>query len=322
MTRRAEVLNEIVAEVRRLRVGGARASAIARELTNRGLMGTEIKAHFDAAFGIDVVNPLYWPCDADGQFIAAKLDKLIEPLIDSAGDAWTLAPAYPDLLRRRDRHAFRGLARETGNIFVVRAAEPRAAQYVGRAGFRPFPIHLLDVTRLEAPNEGLVAADPGSEELAATLAALRPPLSFEGYRDRLAAEGLSIADAAEGFVIRDRSGTRFYSGYQLLGVYRNQSGSSAWSGREGERLRWALNRRMGEDLVQFGPHDDWDGRRALEPGNRLRGPLAPALFFTPDGNVNVRFDAESIASYYRFLGIDWDSLYPPDPIPAPEREEI
>lgn len=321
MTRPAEILSEIVLDIRRMRFKGARASDIANELARRGFIDPEVKDHFDAAFGTNIIDPMYLSRDAQGQFISADFDEMTEPAIAATGDSWTQAPPYPDLFRRRDRHAFRKLASETGNVFIVQAAIPNAAQFVGMSGFKPFPLHLLDIARTEAPNAGLVSADPESKALHDALGSLRPALTYEDYLDLLASAGLSVGNRFEGFIVRDSQGTCFYPGYRLLGVYRESSGTSAWSGADGERMRWLLNRRMGEDLVQFGPHDDWDGRRLLEPDNPLRGPLAPALFFTPEGNVTVCFDAESIERYYRFLKIDWDALYPSEMTESEADEE-
>jgi hypothetical protein len=320
MTRHSEVLSEIVTEIRRLRIEGAGVFQIARALKQRGLSDIELKRHIDAAFSIDIINPMYL-YDNEGQFKEASFNRIVEPLITAAGEGWQRAKPYPGLLRRRDRHAFRALARETGTVVIVQAALPEAARYVGQNGFRPFPLHLLDVASLVPPHAGLVAADPESAELREALGALRPALSYQGYLERLSAEGFAVAGPGEGFIIRDREGTRFYPGYRLLGVYRGRSGASAWTGAEGEKIRWMLNRRMGEDLVQFGPHDDWEGRRCLEPGHPLRGPFSPALFFTSEGNVMVEFDAESIRDTYRFFGIDWDALYPNEP-EVPAHEEV
>lgn len=100
------------------------------------------------------------------------------------------------------------------------------------------------------------------------------------------------------------------SGYRLHGVYRRASGTNAWTGRDGEKLRAELNRRLGADLIQGGPHDTWDKRLALDDADPLRGPMPPVLFFLPDGDVEVRRDARGMKLFYRYLGIDWDEYYP------------
>src|SRR4029453_13687074 len=98
-------------------------------------------------------------------------------------------------------------------------------------------------------------------------------------------------------------------GYRIHGAYRREGGSNAWTSGQGEQIRAELNRRLGADLVQGGPHDIWAGRLELPEGHPLRGPQPPTLFFLPDGDVQVRSDAKSMELYYRFFGIDWDGLY-------------
>lgn len=320
MTRHSEVLSEIVADVRLRRSGGARVSDIARALSDQGMIDGEIRDHLDAAFGIDI-GPVTMELarDDNGAFVPDRFDARVEPLIAATGAAWRHAPPYPDLLRRRDRHAFRGLAEATGKVFVVQAANPHAAAFVGRPGFKAFDMHLLDIASNSGPAAGLAAADPQSLALRDALSA--QGLTYDQYLQRLAAAGRSVGTAAEGFVIRDHEGTRFFPGYRLLGVYGARSGSSAWSNTAGERMRWQLNRQMGEDLVLFGPHDDWANRRALPSSHPLRGPLLPALFFKPDGNVRVCFDAESMQRQYRSLKVDWKALYSDDETIEDEDED-
>lgn len=116
----------------------------------------------------------------------------------------------------------------------------------------------------------------------------------------------------------DRAGGASHAGYRLHGAYKLETGANAWTGSQGETLRAELNRRLGDDLVQSGPHDTWAERLELPESNPLHGPRPPVLFFLPDGDVQVRTDAKAMELYYRFLGIDWDALYPST---LPQEEE-
>lgn len=100
------------------------------------------------------------------------------------------------------------------------------------------------------------------------------------------------------------------SEYRIHGAYRRASGTNAWTGREGARLRIELNQRLGGEWIRGGPHDTWDERSNLDASDPRRGPQPPVLFFLPDGTVEVRRDSVGMERFYRFLGIDWDKLYP------------
>jgi hypothetical protein len=106
----------------------------------------------------------------------------------------------------------------------------------------------------------------------------------------------------------DRHGPRA-AGYRIHGAYRARDGANAWTAAAGETLRAELNRRLGADLIAGGPHDTWAERTQLDESDPRRGPQPPVLFFLPDGDVQVRFDARGMERYYRFLEIDWDEYY-------------
>jgi hypothetical protein len=99
-------------------------------------------------------------------------------------------------------------------------------------------------------------------------------------------------------------------GYALHGIYNAETRRNAWTARDGEKIRAALNRRFGAELVRFGPHDIWALRLTQEVAGALREPQPPVIFFLPNGSTSARHDAASMARYYRHLQIDWEALYP------------
>jgi hypothetical protein len=129
-------------------------------------------------------------------------------------------------------------------------------------------------------------------------------------RDRLAFEQVA---RRHGIVLivcaADRAAAASQPGYRLHGAYKLESGANAWTGSMGQRLRAELNLRLGQELVQSGPHDTWAERLDLPESDPLRGPQPPVLFFLPNGEVEVRSDAKGMELYCRFLGIDWDAAY-------------
>jgi hypothetical protein len=305
LARLSEVLGEIVAHLRAERLAGVPVSQLVAQLQQQGLDLPQVNEHFREAFSLSGPADLIVLKRASGDRFHQMLDEYVGPMIDTNLGKWKAARAYPDLMRRRDRHAFKEAARRTGYIFVVCAAEAASGQYIGRPGFTVFPIHPFVNVRRSPPNEGLVAAEPGD--------------AVDPYGRKLESLGLAVGLKEDGFIVRDRAGTAFYPGYYLHGVYEKEGGSNAWTGNEGERIRASLNRAMGQELVLFGPHDIWDQRLELDEDSPLRGPRSPVLFFLPNGSVEVRHDARTMELYYRFLGIDWDSLYP---APAPVQGTI
>ncbi len=311
MSRPSEVLSELVSDLRLRRSEGASVSQLVTYLQKLGLELSQINEHFRVAFCLSGrANLMMMPQKDSGELIPEVLDTYIGAKIDETLKQWINAPDYPDLMRRRDRHTFKVVARMTGNVFVVCAANRFAGQYIGKPGYKPLPVHSYGIARTTPPNQGLVAADPNEPKLEKLLKSLKPSKTYSQYKEYLTQLGFKVGNEEDGYILRDQSGSAFYPGYYLHGVYHEENGMNAWTGDQGEKIRAELNRRMGAELVQFGPHDVWDQRLNLEPANPLRGPQLPVLFFLPDGYVEVRFDAASMERYYRYLGIDWDTLYP------------
>lgn len=304
-----EVFADIVDHLRTDRIAGASIAQLVVDLEGQGLELPQINAHFAEAFGLSRRPNLEFVARTEsGELDRDYLDNAIGQKVDENRKVWVAAPPYPGLHRRRDREAFKSLAKRTGNILIVCAAHPSAGQHVGRPGYEPAPLGLLGVPRTTDPGRGLLAADPEAPELQGLLSADRSA-SYDDYVKSLVKRGYSIGSPADGFVIRDFHGTAFYPGYRLHGAYDLETGANAWTSPQGERMRAELNRRMGVELVQHGPLDiaEWVHSEVIDPARR---PQPPALFFLPDGDVCVCHDAETMERYYRYYGIDWDRLYP------------
>jgi hypothetical protein len=97
--------------------------------------------------------------------------------------------------------------------------------------------------------------------------------------------------------------------YRLHGVYDADSGETAWSGKRGEQLRAALNRRLGAELVRFGPHDDWEHRNNPQVAGPLWGPQAPTIQFNPDGEITNYLRWQDMAQSWPYQR-HWPRLYP------------
>jgi hypothetical protein len=97
--------------------------------------------------------------------------------------------------------------------------------------------------------------------------------------------------------------------YRLHGVYDSESGEAAWSAKRGEHLRVALNRRLGAELVRFGPHDDWEHRNDPQIAGPLWGPQAPTIQFNPDGEIMNYLRWQDMARSWPYAR-HWSRLYP------------
>ena len=297
MDNHSEILGEIVDDLRLRRRAGESISDIVSYLATLGLHVSHIAEYLDEAFCLPGDRPSLFiiPTDSNGLPNADVVNRRLGPVVDKARTSWAKAAAYPDLMRRRDRHAFREVARLTDTILIVRAADRHVAIYIGRPNFYPCPPYLPAVARATEPNRGLMAADPNDAAFRSFLSARFPHLSYRQYADRMSDAGFRIGSAQEGHIIRGSSGQSYYLGYQLIGAYSGTNHRSAWTGRKGEMLRGLLNRSLGEELIQWGPHNQAE-YRSLET-------QAPALVFYPGGHVDTRLTDIQLGSLYRDLRI-------------------
>jgi len=92
--------------------------------------------------------------------------------------------------------------------------------------------------------------------------------------------------------------------YRLHGVYDADSGETAWTARRGEKLRAAINRRLGRELVLRGPLDDQEQRG---------GPQVPAISFDHEQGIHNHLrarDLQTAGPYRRH----WERLYLDHPV--------
>jgi hypothetical protein len=237
-----------------------------------------------------------------------RLEQLIGPVLDQKQDLWA-TQAFPELMRLRDYHSFLEFARQSDCIVDVCAANPWAAAHLGREDVRCFEYELFVVSRLAPPHRGLIAADPGDPRLMAALAQYVPALSYAAYVARLRSNGLIVAGKEDGFVVQDASGRRFHEPYRLHALFRRGTDDSPWQGLEGERLRGALNRLLGLELVKGGPHVDWAFRGDAAVAGPSAGPRPPVVRFTPDGHIGniVRLEGMAASEGYRTR---WEQIFP------------
>jgi hypothetical protein len=115
-----EIIGEIVNDLRASRRAGASASQLVNELVARDVDMMDVNKYFRETFGLGVNVSMMPP---------EMLDEHIGAQIDAKREQWQNAPPYPDLMRRRDREAFKAVARANGIVLIVCAADRAAGQY-------------------------------------------------------------------------------------------------------------------------------------------------------------------------------------------------
>ena len=225
---------------------------------------------------------------------------------------WERQPP-PELMRLRDYFSFMRFAKEQRAAVVVCGAHPAAGKWIGRPGVRCYGGRLAIPTRQAAPNDGLLAADPGDARLVAMLNSYGKPLSYSDFVRQLGQEGLGVLGPETGYVIADDLGNRFHDSYRLHGVYDAQNDEQIWTQQRGERLRAALNRQLGAELVRFGPHDNWQFRNDREIAGPFWGPQLPAIEFGPDQEIRNLLTTRDLWKRLR-RHLNWGELYPHHPI--------
>jgi hypothetical protein len=219
----------------------------------------------------------------------------------------------PELMRLRDYFSFMQFAQQERVIVVVCGANPAAGRWIGQPRIACYGGALPIPSRETAPNDGLLAADPDDARLIELLRSYDPTVSYESYVELLRAHGLKVRPANEGYVVEDEAGRLLHEPYRLHGVYDAESNETAWTSKQGERLRASLNRHLGGDLVQFGPQDNWALRNDQRIAGPFFGPQTPVLVFDRDQGIGERLSPRKLAQLepYRF---QWDDLYPDSPI--------
>lgn len=232
----------------------------------------------------------------------------VEALIDERAPEWQ-TQRFPELMRERDYFSFLEFAKHANAFVNVCGANPFSGRFVGRQGYRCYDGREFVVVRDRAPNEGLIAADPSDPRLGEALRGYARPLSYSEYVRRLRQRGYCVLGSEEGYVLEDAAGCRFYEGYRLHSVYDPETEQSRWTGKMGETLRADLNRRLGEELVRWGPHDDWVHRNDRDVAGPLWGPQSPLIEFTPEGDIENYLEFKELVAN-RGAERPWEQLYP------------
>jgi hypothetical protein len=239
---------------------------------------------------------------------AAETNPKWSRLIEQKREEWQREPV-PELMRLRDYFGFMQFCQqEKVRAFVV-GANPAAGPWIGAPGVGCYDGPVPVLSRVDAPNAGLLAADPTDARLAALLAGFSPPIEYATYVERLAALGLRVTGPDQGYVVEDRAGRRLHEAYRLLGMYKVKTHEPAWTPADGERMRAALNRHLGRELVLSGPHDAWEYRNDRAVAGTLAGPLVPALEFDDNQYIRPILTAKELASLRPYED-RWSELFP------------
>lgn len=110
----------------------------------------------------------------------------------------------------------------------------------------------------------------------------------------LASKGYFVLDKDQDYLVEDKYGNRYYSDYDLLGFYDVTTGTTAYS----EEFRREMNRRLGRELVQHGPLEEYIHYKKV-------GLKFPILSFTPDGNYVISNNAKELKAVYGKYRIPW-----------------
>jgi len=101
--------------------------------------------------------------------------------------------------------------------------------------------------------------------------------------------------------------------YRLHGAFDADTHEPAWTGSRGEHLRTTINRLLGEELVSFGPHDQWKHRNDHLIAGPLWGPQVPVIEFHANQQIRNILTVEELAQSFQYTG-RWSTLYPHHPV--------
>lgn len=223
-----------------------------------------------------------------------------------AGFPAAKAPTARGILPKHDR-GLSQIAKEENLIIIVRNSNPDAVNYLGKPGFKAKPMTMKPKTRKTPPNSGLVAVDPADDYFKSLMKKEGVTTPEAWVKKTMEPPPGWTVDRNNGFVLRDPQGNAYYSDVDLHGVYRADSGKSAW--KEGMEKEISKSIDPDVELVQHGPHDEWLGRLDKSNGKNY-GPQGDSTAYLPDGTRVHLETIEDQAAFYRKHGIDWNSLYP------------
>jgi hypothetical protein len=308
------VLGYVVRRLRELAQTGASPNSLLEYLRNRCGSNDRLQYEYlQAAFfpripgaPFTFLVPPSAPLTADGE-------RSVGDLISRHKDVWSVQP-YPELARVRDYVAYLEFARDENVILTVCASNPFSGNRIDDARFRSYRGDLFVTSSKVGPWQGLISADPTDARLIHALTKYTPALSYEDYVTRLERSGYRVRSARESYLLEDRDGRALYEGYRLHGVYDAATSSPVWTAKRGEQLRAALNRRLGQQLVHFGPHDQWEHRDDPAVAGPLSGPQLPAIAFSPDGEIDALLTVEDMGWGIPQIAQHWGRLYPHHPV--------
>ena len=232
----------VIRHLRRMATSGALPSEMLAFVSNQGIeTGLGDFNYLGRVFLVGIL----FAGTFSGLPITEENDRVWQSLVERKRSVWEVN--LPDLMRLRDYFAFMQFARDEQVAVVVCGADPASGQRIGKPGVRCYGGRLPIPTSQTAPNDGLLAADPGDARLTEMLARFDPPLTYADYVQRLAHQGLRVSAAREGFLVKDDLGNRFHDSYHLHSVYGAKDKEIVWVQPRAERLRAALNRSLGAD---------------------------------------------------------------------------
>ena len=205
-------------------------------------------------------------------------------------------------MRDRDDEVFAQHTRDTDDIIIVRNSNPSALEHIGKPGCKPKPLEMKAKTRKTPPNEGLAAADPSDPRLQTMLK--EKGITYEQYVKSIEADGFVVGPAKDGYLVMDKQGNKFYSDYDLHGVYDKKTGRDSYS----EAKREQLNKGFGAELIQHPPHDNWPERNnpKMAPND---GPQGNSTAYIGGQAYHLETIAD-MKAFYKAHGIPWEEIYP------------
>ncbi|MFN0135204.1 MAG: hypothetical protein ACKVS9_03705, partial [Phycisphaerae bacterium] len=228
---------------------------------------------------------------------------------------FTEAPPPPKRgMTHTDDFDFEEAALATDRIYLCRDSNEAALKHMQDKTKGPKPEDLKAKTLKSGRNVGLAAASPTDPRLTEMLAAMpskktgKPPMPYDEFVETQLTKKGFWADPNDDYVVKsDKYSGGYYSDYDLHGVY-DKKGNDVYS----EAVRKDLNDRMGREMVQHGPHDDWPKRNHPEAGPN-RGPQPPVTAYVPINGEVKKFHLttrEEMKAFYEAWGIPWSKIYP------------
>jgi hypothetical protein len=211
-------------------------------------------------------------------------------------------------VRRAQGARASGLARflDENGIDIMDATKYFAAAFRTR-----FPFSFLLLTSQETGDlneEGLdLIAEPLIDRARAQWASAPPYPDVASRRDREVFRAVAKRRRVNLLVqaVDPSSSTPTRVAYLLHGIYEKETGRNVWRPGEGEAIRDELNMRFGQELVRWGPQDQWEYRNDKESAGSTAGPQPPVICFEPDGNVWVYEDLDQLERFYKSNEVTW-----------------